>query len=294
MQTLGQLFEPLYILRHVGKDGRDGTKGTCVCVCMLVCQWGGKIGKGGWDGAHCQVSEKVWTAWMYDSGVAKGGEMVWEDSDERACVHARVPVGWRGQQGCMLVCQLGGGVSKGARPRPCQSEREGVSGTDMRQRGWRGKTVWRVCSSCGMWTWRNFVIQTCHVIMVGGVRRSYHIPRAYNLCLLYVSCCTYIVYPDTCASYWPQSRIVSMPTLYSFSVDGVFPESPHLMTYSTVKPTALNHTRLVCTPSPPCADGCACQVPWYIRARGSVLGLRPKGGCKVLWKYSICTFICRN
>ena len=45
---------------------------------------------------------------------------------------------------CMLMCQSGGGVSEGARLRPCQSEQEGVSGMDMRQRGWRGKTARRV------------------------------------------------------------------------------------------------------------------------------------------------------
>ena len=68
------------------------------------------------------------------------------------CVHARVPVGWprvgrwyertrMSVHACMLVCQSGGGVSKGARPHSCQSEREGASSMDMRQQGWRGKTA---------------------------------------------------------------------------------------------------------------------------------------------------------
>ena len=137
-------------------------------------------------------------AWTYDSRVAEGGEMVQEDSDERACVHARVPSRVAG----LARVRDRAHVRVNEKVRAARTCDSGV-GEARRHEGCRccESGVPRVRSSCGMWTSRNFVIQTCHVIMVGGVRRSYHIPRAYNLCLLYVSCCTYIVYPDTYASY---------------------------------------------------------------------------------------------
>ena len=102
--------------------------------------------------------------------------------------------------GCQWVraCQDGQG---GAREMGMLVHLYDRMGEDVNERVDRQAALMRVHSSCGVWAWRNFVIQTCHVIMVGGIRRSYHIPQAYNLCLLYVSCCSLIVYPDNCASY---------------------------------------------------------------------------------------------
>ena len=70
--------------------------------------------------------------------------------------------------GCQWVraCQGGRG---GARETGMLVHSYDRVGEDVNERAGRQAAPMRVRSSCGMWTWRNFVIQTCHVIMVGGV-----------------------------------------------------------------------------------------------------------------------------